>query len=211
MKADGTDQLVKASDDFEHLTVGRFAGNLLTISVKPLEDHSVQFTYKKNGKVVSEYTETVSPDGKVLTEQGKTFPPKGGPVTWKTTRLRVKEAPAGANPISGAWRVNQVEQVSENGLIVRYKGSQDGLAMAWQTGESYVAKFDGKEYPIKVEPGATVSLRKVSVRKIEETVKQHGKVVRVYKITVAPDGNTLSLPLNDKQHGMTWLMSAQKQ
>lgn len=198
VKADGTDQPVSGSDDFD------------AVVVKPLNDHSARFTNKKNGKIVEEFTETVSPDGKVMTVQGKAFSPNGDVITYSVTNLRVQDAPPGANLVSGAWRVSKTEQ-SDNSLIVHYKASPDGFAMTWPTGYSYDAKFDGKEYPIHGEPGTMVSLKKISDRAFGETVIEHGKVVRVYKITVSSDGKTLNIRENDKQDGRTWLISAQKQ
>ncbi|MFZ0796644.1 MAG: hypothetical protein WCA13_05715 [Terriglobales bacterium] len=56
--------------------------------------------------------------------------------------------------------------------------------MSMPTGESYTAKLDGKDYPVKgAYPYDSVSLKRINDRTIEETDKRDGKVVEVSKIT----------------------------
>jgi hypothetical protein len=47
-------------------------------------------------------------------------------------------------------------------LSVTYKVTADGFAMSDPTGASFTARFDGKEFPLKGDPGiASVSLKKI--------------------------------------------------
>ena len=63
-------------------------------------------------------------------------------------------------------------------LTVTYRVSDDDLTMTDQVGDSYTAKFDGKDYPYKGDPGVTtVSLKKIDANTIEETDKLNGKVI----------------------------------
>ena len=63
-------------------------------------------------------------------------------------------------------------------LTVTYRVSEDDLTMTDQVGDSYTAKFDGKDYPYKGDPGVTtVSLKKIDANTIEETDKLNGKVI----------------------------------
>ncbi len=200
VKADGKDQPVSGSKYFD------------TIAVRAIDNHSVQSTSKKDGKVVSEATRTLSPDGNTLTEDFKFYPPKGDPVTGKVISTRVDKAPAGAHPISGSWRTNKAESISESGLTVTFKGTPNGLSMNSPTGESYDAKFDGKEYPVNGDRGGSkVIVKKVNDRTIEETTKRDGKVVAVNEMTVAPDGKTMKVVATDKERGTTMSWSAKKQ
>jgi hypothetical protein len=58
--------------------------------------------------------------------------------------------------------------------------------MASPSGESYDAKFDGKDYPVEGDPGHTmVSLKRISASPIEEVDKRDGKVVAINRMTVA--------------------------
>ena len=52
--------------------------------------------------------------------------------------------------------------MSDNGLTVTYQSTADGLKMADLNGESYDAKFAGRDYPVEGDPGHTmVSLKRI--------------------------------------------------
>jgi hypothetical protein len=79
-------------------------------------------------------------------------------------------------------------------------------------GNSYDAKFDGKEYPIQGDPGHTmVSLKRIGDRTIEETDKRDGKIVGLYRMTVSSDGKSIHAEYHDKQHGTTTSFTMEKQ
>ncbi len=198
VKADGTDQKVPGEKEFD------------TLSVKQIDDKTVQFTRKKDGKVVSESTETVSSDGKTLVSEFKEYPPESKPIAGKYIRTRVSPGESGSHAISGSWKAAKLEDVSENALTFTLKGSADGLSMQSGTGESYDAKFDGKDYPVKgPRPGRTISLNKVDDTTIEETYKEDGKPVSISRVTVA--GNTLKYVSKDPLRGTTTSFTADKQ
>ena len=70
-----------------------------------------------------------------------------------------------------------MNSISDNGLTVTYQGTEDGLKMSDPNGESYEAKFDGKDYPVQGDPGHTmVSLKRIGNDTIEETDKRDGKM-----------------------------------
>jgi hypothetical protein len=199
VKADGQDQPVtgQAYD---------------TINVREVDPKSIAVTTKKNGKKVSEQTRTVSDDGNTLTVKTTAHQQNSDQtVTAEVTATRVGKASAGANGTSGSWRINEVKE-SENGLTTTYKSSGDELSMSTPTGQSYTAKLDGKDYPVK---GAyffnSVSLKRIDDRTIEETDKRDGKVVEVAKITVSPDGKKMTVVATDKLTGRTSTFVAEKQ
>lgn len=66
-KADGKDYPLTGSPNFDSL------------SLKQVDDHTVQSTQKKGGKVIGTTTRTVSKDGKVLTLSSKGTNPAGVP------------------------------------------------------------------------------------------------------------------------------------
>jgi hypothetical protein len=80
------------------------------------------------------------------------------------------------------------------------------------TGDSYTAKFDGKDYPYQGDPGTTsVSLKKIDANTIEETDKRNGKVITVSRMTVAPDGKTMKIAVDDKLNNQTVNWTAEKE
>jgi hypothetical protein len=191
VKANGTDQKVTGHPYFD------------TISVHVINASSVEIIQKKDGKVMSTETETVSADGKTLTDKG-TDTTGTKPVTWETTSTRVSTGPAGSHALSGSWRTDKINTVSGNGLIVTFRCSASGLKMSDQNGRSYDAKFDGTDYPVLGDPGHTrVWVKRIGTRMIEETDKRNGKIVGVSRMTVSTDGNSISVEYIDKERGTT--------
>jgi hypothetical protein len=199
VKADGQDQSV-TGQPYD------------TISVREVDSKSIAITTKKSGKTVTEQTRAVSDDGKTLAVKTTGHPENSDEtVSSEATATRVGKAPAGANRTSGSWRINKVKE-SENGLATTYKSSGDELSMSTPTGESYTAKLDGKDYPVTGAYGHnSVSLKRVDERTIEETDKRDGKVVEVSKMTVKPDGRTMTVVATSKLTGRTSTYVAQKQ
>ena len=71
--------------------------------------------------------------------------------------------------------------------------------------------FRSKDVPYVGDPGTTsVSLKRIG-DSIEETDKRDGKVISVSKMTVAPDGKTMTVVVADKLHGSTATYVAEKQ
>jgi hypothetical protein len=83
--------------------------------------------------------------------------------------------------------------------------------MSSPTGESFTAKIDGKDYPVK---GAytfnAVSLKRVDARTLEETDKRDGTVYEVSKMTVSPDGKKMTVVSTNKLTDRTTTYTADK-
>jgi len=199
VKADGTDQKV----------TGHPYWNM--IAVRVVDDRTIEITSKKDGKTISTETETVSSDGNVLTEKFEDDS-EAKPVTGEVTYTRLAKGPAGSHAYSGSWRVKKVNDVSSNGLSVTYQTTADGLKMSDQNGESYDAKFDGKEYPIEGDIGHTmVSLKRIGKNTIEETDHREGKIVGVSRMTVSPDGKSIHAVYTNKLNGDTTTFTMEKE
>jgi hypothetical protein len=199
IKADGTDQKVTGHPYYD------------TVAVKVVNASSVEIIQKKDGKVMASDVATVSADGKMLQDK---FTDNSGtqPVTGEATSKRVSAGPAGAHAVSGEWRTEKLSNFSDNGLLVTYKGSADGLKMSDPNGNSYDAKFDGKDYPINGDPGHTmVSLKQINSNTIEETDKRDGKVVGVSHMTVSKDGKSMHVDYDNKEQGTTTSITLEKQ
>jgi hypothetical protein len=114
--------------------------------------------------------------------------------------------------VSGAWRTSKVDTISNNGLTVTFQGTADGLKMSDPNGNSYDAKFDGKDYPIQGDPGHTmVSLKRIGDDTIEETDKRDSKVVGINRMTVSKDGKTIAVEYTDKERGTKTTFTMEKQ
>lgn len=189
VKADGNDQKVTGHPYYD------------TMAVKIVDASSVEIIEKKDGKVMLTDTATVSSDGKSLNEKW-TDNTGTQPITGEATSTRVASGPAGSHALSGSWRTEKLNSVSENGLTITYQGTENGLKMSDPNGNSYDAKFDGKDYPINGDPGHTmVSLKRIGDDTIEETDKRDGKIVGVLHLKVSKDGKSMQAEYDDKQHG----------
>jgi hypothetical protein len=181
-----------------------------TLSVTQVDSNTIALTAKKNGKVDFEQTRSVSADGKTLTIKSTSHPMNSDQtvVTDVTAKL-VGIAPSGVHATSGSWQIDKVKQ-TDNGLTTTYKTSGDEFTMTTPTGESYTAKFDGNDYPVK---GAytydAVSLKKIDPHTIEETDKRGGTVVEVSKMTVS--GKTMKVEATNKLTDRTSTYVATKQ
>jgi hypothetical protein len=200
VKADGQDHGVSGSPYID------------TTNVQEMNDHTVQITSKKNGKQVGSTKLTASEDGKTLTTEWSFVAESGKEGSGKTVSERVGEATAGGNKISGTWKPGKVEDVSANVITIIFETTADGLSMSDPIGDSYTAKFDGKDYPYKGDPGITsVSLKKIDANTIEETDKRNGKVTAVVHMTVSGDGKTMKFLITDKLRNTTANWTAEKQ
>ena len=186
VKADGTDQPVLNQE-------------VDTLNVKEVDAKTVSVVGKKDTKVAFEQTVTVSADGKTLTVKGAGHPPNSDkPVEFTTTLKRVGPAHPDVHATSGRWQVVH-GQASENAQVTKYETKGDELKMTRPTGESYAAKFDGKDYPVKGSYGYdNVSLKRVNDNSFEETDKLNGKVIEVDTWTVSHDGKTLTVVAVEK-------------
>jgi hypothetical protein len=191
IKADGHDHRVNSS-----LYFGAPYSDVE--SVHELNDHSIEITDKLSGKIVATNKLTASDDGKTLTTDWKTISENGKESRGKFDSERVGVAEAGANKVSGNWRPVRTN-TSEDVITVTYNVTADGLAMSDPTGESFTAKFDGKEYRFKGDPGITsVSLRKIDENTIQETDICNGRVITVWRMTVDRDGKMMKVTVDDK-------------
>ena len=92
IKADGTDRPAQGSETYD------------TEAVKVVDDRTIEFTDKKDGKIVSSERDTVTADGETTIAE-ITFYPKNGKqsVTSKTIWSRMASGPSGSHAVSGTW------------------------------------------------------------------------------------------------------------
>lgn len=183
------------------------------MSVTVVDPAIVKYATKKDGKIVSEATETVSADGKSISAAfSETVGTTGVPITGTSVSERVAPAPAGAHAVSGSWRQTKDAQVSDSGLV--FTLAQVGKVVTYSTpiGISYAATIGGPAVPVSGDPGwTTVSLTQPSARTLHETDLFEGKVTGKFLMTVSPDGKTMTIDVNDIKHGKTSTLVAYKQ
>ncbi|HEX9201070.1 MAG TPA: hypothetical protein VF865_16035 [Acidobacteriaceae bacterium] len=202
IKADGSDQAVTGHPYTD------------SIAIKVVSDHQIEETDKKGGKVVATSTSTASADGKTIafTFTDSSNSNGGAPVTGKGTAVRVAAGPAGSHAISGSWRTEKLDSLSDNAISWTYKLNGDEITMTNPTGQTYTAKLNGPDAPMKGDPGvSSVSVKTVGKNILEETDKRNGKPVSMLKMTVSADGKTAKCAFEDLLQNRTTNADAVKQ
>ena len=171
-----------------------------SMSVSQIDDKTVKFVRRKGDKEAGNNTWTVSADGKTLTNKYTTLNNANGKVTsGEATLTRVGEQVAGAHAVSGKWAVDKVSNISPEALTVTYKVNGDVLTSTAATGESFSAKLDGSETPVKgAADGAVVSAQRVGGG-YKLTFKRGGKVVDETTLTPSAEG-TLAITSVDPRN-----------
>jgi hypothetical protein len=198
IKADGADQKVTGHDYYD------------SVAVKIVNATTVERTNKLAGKLTGSASVTVSADGSTLTGKFTDYTGEK-PASFTYTEKRVAAAPAGAHAISGSWQQNKVNDANDATTIVTYEMTPDHFTMH-ANGQSYNAKFDGKEYPVEGDPGHTVvSLKRIDDNTVVETDRRQGKITDEIRLAASKDGKTVAVTDKDPQHGQTTTYTLEKQ
>ena len=207
-----TPEITVPADGMDHAVTGHPYYD--SVAVKATDEHTVQETDKKGGKVVSTSTSTISSDGKtMITDFTDSSNSNAEPVKGKVTEARVGAmAPKDAHAISGSWHVSSFSGFSDNGLMVTYKVDGDSLTMMSPTGQKYTAKLDGTDSPMTGDPGiSSVSVKKTSAGTIVETDKRDGKAIGVATMIVSKDGKSMKVTYQNKLAGTSMSYTSNKQ
>jgi hypothetical protein len=198
---------VKADGEF-HETKGNPYHD--AVAVRVLSPTSVEITSRLAGKVTLEETDEVAAGGASM--RSKFTDHTGTKVaTGSLTSKRVAAGPPGSHAISGSWQAGALTGGNEALLTVKYAMTADGFSMHWN-GQSYDAKFDGKEYPITGDPShTTVTLKRIDAHTVLETDHRLGKATDEIRLAVAADGKTISGEDKDLAHGQTTTYTLDKQ
>jgi len=198
LKADGSDQKVPPTGYWD------------TVTVRIVDNRTVEVISKKAGRPMFTETDTVSADGNTLTKVMKDTT-EAEAVTFESNFRRIAPAPAGAHAISGSWQVFKQSR-SENSTIIKYKCTSQGFTAETPLGEKLEAKFDGKLYEMQDDPGHTmVSVKLINPYTVEQTNVRDGKIVFIVTLEVTPDGNSIHAMLKMKEDGSvkTWTLHRQ--
>jgi hypothetical protein len=165
-----------------------------TISMTPEGTNSWKMVIKKDGRLLSSMTHTISDDGKTQTIKGTDNKPDGTTSDFNVVWKKV----GGGSGWEGTWEETDVKFTSpDEWNIEPYDG--DGLTFntpAYQ--DTLSMKFDGKDYEEKgpnVAPGSLSSGKRVTAHTLEVTDKVKGEVLDHTKYEVSPDGKTLTLTI----------------
>src|ERR1700683_5077422 len=184
-KADGHDQPLHRNPYYD------------TISIAIVDDHTIAKTGKKDGRVVADTKVTVSADGATKTEVQTIMGMAPVAVELTSKFSRISTGKPGSHLVSGGWLMTELD-VSNHVEDTSFKVSGVGLAMIDRMGRSYAAKLDGTPAPYKGSDEINgVSVKLIDDRTIEESDLNDGKVVRISRWALSPDGLTLHARFDD--------------
>lgn len=191
---------VKADGQF-HEVGGRTSFD--SISVKVVDDRTLNVVHRKGDQVVGTTTMAVSPDGNLLASTlTETIDPNGPPMKAKMVESRVAAAPPGTHAVSGSWKTAVNPNMPDEALTFSFSIEGDSVELK-AYGQSYSARVDGTEAPVRGDvPGTVVSLERPAPNSLRETYKRDGKVIRVTTMTIADDGTMVGAS-QDKVKGST--------
>jgi hypothetical protein len=187
IKADGHDQPISGNPYYDSL------------SITVVGDRSVKKVGKKAGNRVLDSELLVSDDGQTLTERQTLYGMAPRPIEFTVHSVRVSAGPAGAHPISGAWRATDGD-VSNHAEDTIFKVTGNTLVMSDRMGRSFSAPLDGTEAAYHgSDEFSSVSLKLLDDHTIEESDRRGGKVVKISRWSVGPDGKTMHVRFDDLQ------------
>lgn len=187
VKADGSDQPVTGHPYYD------------TVAVTVVSNSAIHVIEKLGGKQTFNINYSVSSDGNTLTARFQDF--TGSQVATGTfTETRRKRAAPGAHPISGTWQPNALTDANAATRTITYQMTNDQFSMHWN-GQSYVARFDGEEVPLRGDPGNTmVRVKRIDNYNVIETDSRNGKVTDEVHLTASRDGRTIEVTDHDMLH-----------
>lgn len=188
VKADGHDQPVAGNPYFD------------SIMITVIDDRTVAKTAKRGGTVAVYSKETVAADGAHKTEVETLIGMAPVPIELTSKFSRISAGAPGTHPVSGTWQITEMD-VSNHAEDTTFKVSGATLSMTDRMGRSFTAKLDGTEAPYKgSDEFDRVSLKLIDDKTIEESDLKNGKVVKISRWALAPDGRTLHARFDDT-HG----------
>jgi hypothetical protein len=169
-----------------------------TASATIVDARNTTIVGKSAGKIVFEQTASAAADGKTLTLKTTMHPKDGSKaVTFEGIHTREGVLPAGVHATSGNWVMKKASGSAEV-LLTTFKVNGEEITLTQPTGQTYTAKFDGADYPVKGDYGwDTVSLKRIDPHTIEETDKFKGSVIGLATSTVSANGKTMTVVATD--------------
>jgi len=188
IQADGMDYPVKNNPDYD------------ARNVKIVDAQTITKSVKKGGSVVFESKVTAAADGTSLTELQTIYGMTSHPFVVRMRSKRVGAPPSGSHAVAGEWQQLDFD-MPNNDEDTTLKVEGDTLSMSDKMGRSFKARLDGTDAPYSGTPEFTsVSVKLVDSHTIEELDKSDGKVLKITRWVVTPDGKTIHARFDDT-HG----------
>lgn len=181
-----------------------------SISVKAVDDRTVEVRRRKGEREVSSSTMQVSADGNARTSKfTNANNPSVPPIKGTETARRAGPAPAGAHAISGQWTPERVQDYSEDALNITFRVVGNQVTTSVQ-GETYTAEIGGPAVPVQGDAGGTTIAVTREGNGLRETATRGGKEVNQTVILPSADGSSVTFTSTDPRDGEKTTWTAKK-
>ena len=182
-----------------------------SMSVKAVDDKTVEIHRQKGGKEVSSMTATVSADGNSITYKFKDMTTPGQTTEGTQMAQRVGPAPAGAHAMSGQWKPDKVPDYSESALNLTYAVAGNSVTMN-SAGQTYTAELGGPAVAIQGDTGGTtIQVTREGTNSLRESNIRDGKEVGYAIVTPSADGKSINYVYTDTRDGSKVSWTGNKQ
>lgn len=180
-----------------------------SMSVKVVDDRTVQIRRQEDGKDASTVEIKLSEDGNSMTAKFRDMTNPAKTIEGSSTAKRVGPAPAGAHAMSGKWQPDRVGEYSQDALDISFQVTGDTVTSNFQ-GQSYTATLGGPAVPVQGDTGGTTVKVERDGNGIKETYVRGGKEVSVSTITPGADGQSINITSTDPRDGTSTSLTAKK-
>jgi len=188
LQADGHDNALRNDPDFD------------TLNIKVIDAHTVLRVARKGGQLAFESKLSVGEDGMTLTDLQTIMVGAAHPYVVRIRSRRVGPAAPGSHAISGQWQRLDYD-LPNNDEDTTFHVEGNTLTMSDKFGRSFSARLDGTDAAYRGAPQfSSVSLQLLDSHTLEERDKKDGKVVKITRWAVDPDGKTIHARFDDT-HG----------
>ncbi|WP_156349200.1 MULTISPECIES: hypothetical protein [unclassified Sphingomonas] len=182
-------------------------------ALKQIDPRTVEFHYRKGGRLVETDRISVSADGKTLTSVDTDLATANGqPAIYRSTARRSAAGAPGSHVLGGSWVTTSFDKGSDNTMTVTMRLEGDRFSFADGTGSHYVATFGGPA--VKVEgdiAGRMIAASRLGAHAIQLDSSIGGKADSRMIVTVAPDGKKMTVESTNLKQGTTARFVAYKQ
>ena len=180
-----------------------------SISVKAVDDRTVETRRRKGEREVSSNVMQLSADGNMITNKFRNATTPGNEFEGTTTLRRTGPAPAGAHPISGQWMPEKVGDYTEEALRLSLQVEGNKVTSTIQ-GQTYAAELGGPAVAVQNDPGKTMVAISREGAGIKETYTRDGKEVGIVTIMPNADGQSVTITNTDPRDGTKTSWTATK-
>jgi hypothetical protein len=158
------------------------------IELHKIDKKQVEVKEDKGGAVVATIREKISNNGNQLTSIASA----AGKPDQTTVWTRSGGAKIATDPFAGEWTEDLSKSREEQGLVLKIEPDGSG-GVSFLGDDSYVARFDGKQYDVRNSRNDTVSLQLVDPHTVDAIYRRDDQISQRDRWVVSADGQQMTM------------------